>query len=439
LPVVDTAHLPGESGKAIGMAYAAARAQPKNAEAVGRLAIVLHAWEQWDAGAAAYGAARQLAPDDRRWWYLAGLLEIARGRHVDAVPLFERAVTLDPANHAIRLRLAEARLETGDLDGSEHLLAALVRQPPTAAPAEYALGRIAMARDDDGRALSYLDAAVTAFPEFGAAHYAMALAYRRQGRAAEAQEALRRQQKCLACWPAVDDPLAASIAAVRDDAGALLQRGLRLAAAGDDRAATAAHEQALALSPELVQARVNLITLYGKAGRWADAETQYRQVVRGGAGAAEADANYAQVLLAQRRAADAVPLLQQALAADPGDGRTRNSLGLALEMTGQPAEAMAAYRQAAADTPTLRVARFNYGRMLVGDGRLLEAIAEFEKLRTPEDSETPRYVFALAAALVRAGERDRGRVEAVAALQMARQYGQTELAASIERDLDKLK
>jgi tetratricopeptide (TPR) repeat protein len=412
LPVIDVAALPGTSGQAIGAAYAAARAQPENPELVGHLAIVLHAWEQWDEAAQTYRAVRSLAPHDMRWWYLAGLLEVARGRHSDAVPLLDRAVALAPGNAAARLRLAEARLEASDLAGSEPLLVKLAQDPATAAPAEYALGRIAMGRGDDAGALEHLERAVELFPDFGAAHYARALIYRRKGRSAEAQEALQRQQKCVACWPAVADAVGGSIAAAREDARASLARGLRLAAEGNDKAAIEAHEQALALSPALVQARVNLITLYGRTGRWADAEAQYRQVLSGGTNLGEAHANYAQVLLAQRRAADALPVFREALAANPANGSARNGLGLALEMTGDAAEALAAYEQAVADAPTLRAARFNYGRALLAAGRLQDAIAQFDRLLQPEDEETPRYLFALAAARVRAGDVEAGRAQA---------------------------
>lgn len=439
LPVIETSHLPGDAGKAISIAYEAARSQPADPEKVGRLAMVLHAWEQSDAAAAAYAAVRSLAPEVSRWWHLAGLLETARGRHADALPLFEGATKLDPSNPAPRLRLAEARLETLDLDGSESLLVELTREPHTTAPAEYALGRIAMLRGDAARSLEHLNRAVAAYPDFGAAHYSRALAYRRLGRAAEAEQALRQQQKCIPCWPAVEDPIGASVAAVRDDARAVLTRGLRLDAGGNDEGAVKAHEEALALSPDLVQARLNLITLYGRTGRWSEADAQYRRVLGDGGSVGQAHAAYAQVLLAQRRAADAVVVFQQALAANPADARSRNGLGLALEMAGDAPGAMAAYRQAVADAPALRVARFNYGRTLVAAGRLADAIAELENLRTPEDRETPQYLFALAAARVRAGDVERGRAESLAALRMATRYGQTSLAASIERDLAKLK
>lgn len=438
LPVIETAHLPGDAGRAISMAYAAARAKPSDPEVTGRLAVLLHAWEQPDAAAAVYQAVRDLAPSVPRWWHLAGLLETARGRHADALPLFERAAALDPSNPAIRLRVAEARLELGDLHGAEGLLADLARQPDTAAPAEYAIGRIAMLRGETDRALEHLDKAVALYPDFGAAHYARALAFRRQGRTREAGQALQHQQKCIPCWPAVDDPAARLVAAARDDGRAILNRGLKLAADGKDHEAIAAHEEALASSPTLVQARVNLITLYGRTGRWADAESQYR-LLSSGASAGEAHAAYAQVLLLQRRAADAIPVFQQALTANAADARSRNGLGLALEMLGDRQAAMDAYRQAATDAPALRVARFNYARTLVAESRLAEAITELEKLRTPEDAETPQYLFALAAARVRAGNVARGREEAVAAMQLATRYGQTGLASTIERDLATLK
>jgi tetratricopeptide (TPR) repeat protein len=307
------------------------------------------------------------------------------------------------------------------------------------AAAEYALGRIAAARGDDRQAVARFANAVAVYPDFGAAHYAMALAYRRMGRASDAADALRAQQKCIPCWPRVDDPVAASIAAEREDAAALLRRGTRLAADGDDTGAIEAHERALALAPSLGQARVNLITLYGRTRNWPAAEAQYSKAIASGRNAAEAHANYAQVLLAQGRAADAIPIFRQALAANPLDARTRNGLGVALESTGDAAGAADAYRQAAADAPTFRVARFNLGRTLVAAGRMPEAIAIFEMLREPEDAETPRYMFALAAALVRSGETARGRTAAAAALELARRYGQSDLAASIERDLAALK
>jgi hypothetical protein len=77
--------------------------------------------------------------------------------------------------------------------------------------------------------------------------------------------------------------------------------------------------------------------------------------------------------------------------------------------------------------------------MLLALGRPDEAIAEFSALQQPRDAETPRYLFGLATAHVRAGHREEGLKWAVEARQLALTYGQRELADAIEREMGKLK
>jgi tetratricopeptide (TPR) repeat protein len=139
----STPALPADAASAITEAYAAAERQPDDPALVGRLAMVLHARKEWEPAAATYRLAQTLAPRDDRWWHLAGLLETRRGRHEHALPLFERAAALAPEDRAVRLRVAEAKLETGDLQGGERLFAELARHPPTMAAAAYGLGRVA--------------------------------------------------------------------------------------------------------------------------------------------------------------------------------------------------------------------------------------------------------------------------------------------------------
>ncbi|HEY8548527.1 MAG TPA: tetratricopeptide repeat protein [Vicinamibacterales bacterium] len=437
-PLPHTSGLPGVAGRAINAAAEAVRRDPQSAAAAGHLAVLLHAWEQWEPAAEAYARARALAPADPQWWHLSGLLEVARGRHAEAVPLFLRAAELDPSRPEIRLRLAESLLEIGDTGKAAALFRPLAKEPATAAPAEYGLGRIAAARGDHAQAVAHFERAVERFPEFGAAHYALALSYRRLGKADAARDALARQQACLACWPAVDDPLAAKVRAAREDAASLVGRGIAAAEEGRTEEAIAAHERALEIDPGNTQARVNLIALYARARRWADAAQVYRQVVATGTHLADAHISYGEALLTQRRAAEARDVFRLAIEANPGSAPAHNGLGLALEMGGDTAGALGAYARATKEDPALRVARFNYGRALVAAGRLPEAIAELERLKTPQDAETPRYLYALSAALVRSGNVSRGLEEARAALALARKFGQEELAATIEANVAKI-
>ena len=435
LPTIDLTSLPPATAAAIQTPLEDAQRRSSDAAAVGRLAIVLHAWEQWDAAAAAYARARALDRTESRWWHLGGLLEIARGRHADAVPLLDRAVALSPESRISRLRLAEARLETSDFDASAQAFTTLTTSDDTAAAAEYGLGRIAAARGRTPEATAHFERAVARFPDFGAAHYALALLQRRSGQAEAARQSMIKHQACPRCWPATPDAAATLVRDARQDPAALVKRGQALAQEGQMEAAIAAHLEALRLAPTLGQVHVNLIALYGRTGRWDEAASHYRDAVKSDANPAEAHANFGEVLLAQRRYTEAATAFRQALAVTPSFAGAQNGLGMALEASGDRAGALAAYGQAVDDAPTLRIARFNRARLLVAAGRLPEAISDFERIQDPEDPETPRYRFALSAALVRAGQIERGRELGQSALRLARQFNQAELAATIERDL----
>jgi hypothetical protein len=75
--------------------------------------------------------------------------------------------------------------------------------------------------------------------------------------------------------------------------------------------------------------------------------------------------------------------------------------------------------------------------MLIALGKNDEAVAELEKLIAPaaEDQESPRYVYALATAHLRAGRIDRGLEYAGEARRLALAHDQPALAAAIDKDL----
>jgi Flp pilus assembly protein TadD len=130
---------------------------------------------------------------------------------------------------------------------------------------------------------------------------------------------------------------------------------------------------------------------------------------------------------------------RKAIALNPQHARAHNNLGQILERQRQIDAAAAEYRLGIESQPTLRIARFNLGRMLVAQSRLDDAISELQKLAEPRDSEAPRYIFALAAAHIRAGHRTEGLSLAEDARQLALQFGQAELAATIERDVARIR
>jgi tetratricopeptide (TPR) repeat protein len=449
LPVVALEQFPAASRAALHPAFERAKRAPDDELSVGQLAMTLHAWEQWEPAHAAYqraiGLSLSRGSGDARTWkwkYLDAVVLQRLARPNDAANVLEDAAGLRGAAAPRRylpakVKLAEALFDAGDVEKSARLYEELVKEPAAEPIAELGLGRVAAAAGHYEEAARHFARAITLFPEFGAAHYALARSARALGKTEESQRALERHQQYGARWPALDDPLLAEIAAIRTDARASLQRGLKLAEAGDVDGAIASHEAALTTSSgsAAAQAHVELITLYGRQKDWAKAEEHYRSAVSLAADLEAAHYNYGVLLGLQDRRAEAAAAYRLALEVNPLNPQARNNLGQLLERDRKYDDAAAEYRRVVEVMPTFRLARFNLGRMLIVLGRPRDAVVQLEHLTEPRDAETPRYLFALATAKIHAGQRDDGVKWANEAKRLAVEHGQQELAAAIERDL----
>ena len=439
LPRLAPETFPAASREAISRQYKEALARPNDGAAVGSLGRLLQAWEQWDAAHAAYVRAHALAPAVLDWPYLDAIVLQRLVRQREAVDALRQALSINADYLPAKLRLAEVLLEVGDLQDSRKLFEPLVSVTATEPAALVGLGRIAAAEGRHEDAVRAFERAVGLFPELAAAYYGLARSYRALGRTADAERAVSRHAQYGARWPRLDDPILASVATLREDARATLQRGIALGEAGDVPGAIKAHTDALARDPSLVHAHANLVGLYGRAQDWAAAEAQYRAAIARGFNNADMHYDYAVVLGLQGKWDAAEAAYRKALEVNPLHVQSRNNLGQLLERRRDFDGAISEYRQAVEAQPTFRLARFNLGRMHLVKGDARQAISEFEALRQPIDAETPRYLFALSTALVRAGNVTDGRKAGAEAQNLAAQFGQTELARAIAAELAKLK
>jgi tetratricopeptide (TPR) repeat protein len=438
LPALAIESYPAAARTAIARAFETAHRTPEDAAAVGDLGRVLHAWEQWDAARAAYARAAALAPKAHEWRYLEALVLLRLARPDLAAAALRDVVARAPSNVPARLKLAEALLEAGELEESRTRFAAL--DDPSCAPAvQFGLGTIAAREGRPADAVTHLERAVALFPEFAAAHYALARAYRALGRLDQAEAALAKHAQYGARWPAIPDPIAESVTRLREDPAALLQRGVKQGDAGDVEAAIASHEAALAQNPSFAQAHANLISLYGRVHNWRKAEEHYRAVVDLAVNVADAHYDYGVLLGMQERWDAAADAYRKALELNPQHAQARNNLGQILERSGRLADAASEYRLAVESQPTLRIARFNLGRMLIAQGDPDAAAAELAKITEPRDAEAARYLFALATAHLRAGRRADAIAWATDAKALAETFGDAALAAAIEKDLARIR
>lgn len=436
LPRLALDDFPGASRQSIGRAYEDAVAHPDDAARVGHLGMVLQAWEQFDSAAAVYKHARTLEPRFD-WFYLGGIVETRLAHHAAAARLLAEAARLNPASLPARLALADALFESGNPDDAAAQYEKLM-SGASAPHAEYGLGRALEARGDHEKALAHLKTAVELYPEFGAAWYALGMVQRSAGQTEAARQALARAQEYGARWPAVDDPTMTRVRGLREDGASHADRGLALQRQGDILGAILEYEAAVAADSGLGSAHVNLIALYAQQREWANAGAHYEAALKTGTALAEAHYNFGMCLAMQGRNEDAEQLFRKALAVNPQYAAAAIGLGQLAERDGRIDEAEASYRKAAEQAPADPMIRFNIARMLIARQRYREAIAELEPAVAVDHPDRARVLFALSTAHALAGDLEEGRRFGVEARELAKSRGQAELAAAIDRELEKL-
>jgi tetratricopeptide (TPR) repeat protein len=419
-------------------AYDNAKAKPREAEAIGRLAMTLHTYEQNEAAAQYYERARQFAPQEFRWAYYLGIVQALLGKHAEAIATFKAALQLQPEHLFTQLRLADSLLALGQFAESQPLYEVLRKKDAKVAQVHYGLGRIAFVQKNTPAAIASFQRALQLFPNYGAAHYALGLALRDAGQASEAKVHLALSQQFKYVRPTLDDPLLAALAELNASATVHLKRGVALGEDGKLTDAIAAHERALALNPKLTQAHINLIQLYGRAGQADKAEAQYRTLVAVNPNLAESHYNYGVLLTGLGRLAEAAQAFQRSLTLNPQHAESHHNYAVLIEREGKLDEAATHYRQAIANKPDHRAAHFHLGRILVNQDKLAEAIEHFQLTLTTEDEDTPRYLYALGATYARAGEKEKAIQHLRMAWQKAKALKQLPLVSSLERDLRSL-
>ena len=238
----------------------------------------------------------------------------------------------------------------------------------------------------------------------------------------------------------MDDPLLDAVRALNKGPDNLLSEAVTLEARGQLAGAAELQLKALELDPKLTQAHVNLISLYGRLGDPAQAEKHYREAIALNPNAAEAHYSFGVLCYQWKRRDEARAAFARALAINPGYAEAHNNLGTMLEEEGKLESAAEHFRRAIEVQPSFALARFHLGRIYANQRRYSEAIEQFKRaVEAAEDESKPTYLYALGATQARAGDASSAAANLATARERALGLGQTALAASINRDLERLK
>ncbi len=391
--------------------------QPRSVEAWGKLAKVLLA-QQFDREAnVCLGEANRLDPADPRWLYAHCIIVLKRDPDNAVAQLRHAARVADAAagawpdyRLAVRLLMAEALLERGQLDEAERIFQAEAMRDARNARVALALGRIALARDDDARAAQMLAIAQSSPHARRQATALLAQIARRRGDKvlADAYERKLAQLSGDAPWP---DPLldetssmmvgprgwqrhikwleqhqrhaeAAEVCLKRleqDPRGSLRRRGPELRQAARVRSGIRAVAGCRARRSQ--QRRCALLA---RAGPVLPCRARLADAPRGAA---------AQGVAA--RSGRARPAHAEVR---PGHAKTYMVWGLALKLLGRPAEAVAPLRQGVACNPGDLELQLGLGQVLLETGHGAEAQAYLENARrlAPPGDARPAQALALA-------------------------------------------
>lgn len=305
------------------------RADPKNAQAHGNLALAMLSQRKVREAVAEARLAAAFAPDMAEAHYIYGLTLRADANSLDAAREFARAVALRSDAIPALAALAEAYSSAGD-ERAVPVYERLIALEPKNRVHRRNYAEHFWNAGQPERGFAIASTALAEFPDDAELH-------------ARYGQALFEDQRFL---DAADELARARELGMRD-VGTLGLLGQALWQGGRMDAAVAAYESAVAAHPGSESLRLD-------QGR---------------------------LLLAVGKNPEALSALEVAFRLAPQDAAASYQLGRAHEAVGSPGEAEAAYRRALALAPQLASPRYALGRLLVRQGRKEEGERELETYR----------------------------------------------------------
>lgn len=347
-------------------------------------------------------------PQDGELWKALSVAQQMLGE--DALPALQRAMALLPGDAELAANLGALLATRGRWGEAREAYERALRLQPRLAGAHNNLGNALLALHQPAKALAAFDAALTLQPSLVAALGNRARALLALGRHGEAAQAFER-----------------AIAARPGDASMRVHAATALAAAGRAAEAMVRLREAVALAPQRIEAWFTLGNLLNGAGDAAGAADAWERVLALDAGHAEAACNLA-LLQPQRGEAVLAAALAAGAAGERRAAVLANLGGLRLQ-DGRFADAVAAYRQALAETPASQQALSNLAQALKRQGELDEADAVLSRLIDLE----PTLTTARSDRLLLRAYRQRGADEAAALRAEAQDFGRVVHATGVAR------
>jgi tetratricopeptide (TPR) repeat protein len=391
---------------AILKARAQAMAEPKNAQASGRLGMVLEANTLYTPAALAYRRAIRLEPKEFAWRYYLALTLQQQFKLEEALDAVTAALSIRPSYSAAILKRGELLLKLGRLKESSTTFESLLAQDPKSPVALYALARVNYAQEALPAAEDFYRRACQAYPTFGAAYYGLGVTQKRLGRHDESAKNFALAERYTGDSPPVDDPLLSQMSQLATGLLTQLRQADQMLHQGEFQESSRLFREVLKREPSNMDSMLNILYMAPFVGQPSgeEVESLYQKARRINPNIPKLYLFYGSALTGPEHYDAAVAAVKKAIELKPDYAEAYVVLGGMQEKHNLPAQAIENYRLALAAQPSYPPAHLQLGRLLVSLGRDREAIPELLPALQVDDSDTPIVMLLLAQAYANSGD-----------------------------------
>jgi tetratricopeptide (TPR) repeat protein len=295
-----------------------------------------------------------------------GLLEARQEQYKEAVPLYRKALALNPAMPGLRMNLGLALFKAGELNEAIQIFDPLLRRQPPSSP-------------DAQRLTSLLGLAY-----YGIQEYAAAVPYLKQATASDPQNLPFRlflAHSCLATkqYQCVLDVYHEILTLNAESAEADMLAGEAMDEMQDHAAATEQFRAAVKANPLEPNVHFGLGYLLWTQGHYEEAAQEFQAELGNVPNHVQAVAYLADSDMKMNNPEAALPLIEKAIRIDPGMELAHLDRGILYSDAGRKDDALRELRVAARLSPNDVNVHWRLARLYQAMGRKEEANAEFQK------------------------------------------------------------
>jgi len=308
-------------------------------------------------------------PSDAEAYAHLGLLEARQEHYREAVPLYRKALALNPSMPGLRLNLGLSQFKGGEVRGAVESFEFLLKRTPQSSPDHVRLATLA------------------GLAHYGAGDYAAAVSYLKEAAAADPQNLpfrLTLAQSCLWSkqYQCVLDVYHEITTLNADSAEADMLAGEALDEMKDKPAAAEQFRAAVKADPKLPNVHFGLGYLLWGLLQFDEAAKEFQAELANNPDHAQALTYLADCDIQLSHPEDSPALLEKAIRIDPKIEMAHLDLGILYSNDGRQDEALRELKKAAELNPGDEAVHWRLARFYKTMGKTAEANAEFAKTRS---------------------------------------------------------